>query len=149
MAQISVTTKITVDGTFSNKDTVSTSYTDTFTEKFDKEFTLTTTSAVTIWDPISDNPQVTDFTTCLVQTNATAGVDIEFACGVTAASVNFWTQQVRSDLPIMFNASGSFRNVTTTDGALTAATDFVQINKIRACNPTASTTVTVRLILVS
>lgn len=149
MAQVTVTTKITVDGVFSNKDVTSTSYSDTFTEKFDKEFTLTDTSAVTLWDPINTATQVTDFTTLICITDATAGVDIEFGCGATAASVNFWSEQVKSDLPIFKNSSTSFRNQTTTSGALTAATDAVQINSIRAVNPTTSTTVTVRLLLVS
>lgn len=149
MAQISVTTKITVDGVFSNKDTGSTSYTDTYTESYPIERSLADTSAVTLWDPIADAVPCTDFTTLIIQTNATAGVDIEFGCGASAASVNFWTHRVLSDLPFFLNSSGSFRNQTTTDGALTAATDYVQINKIRAVNPTTSTTVTVRLILVS
>lgn len=149
MAQVTVTTKITVDGVFSNKDALTTSYSDTYTEKFDQEFALSTTSAVTLWDPISDAQACTDFSTLVILTDATAGVDIEFGCGATAASVNFWTHQIRDDLPFMLNNSGSFRNQTATTGALTAATDFVQINSIRAANPTASMTVNVRLILVS
>lgn len=148
MAQVTVTTKITIDGVMGNKDAHSTSYSDTFTEKFDKEAVLSTTAAATLWDPVNDATQVTDFTTCLIETNATTGVDIEFAANATGAAATFDTKRIYDNLPFLLSSSTMYQQ-DTTDSALGAATDAVQCTRIRAANPTTSTSVTVRLILVS
>lgn len=147
MAQITIQTAVAVDDLFSGKLPVRTSKTVTYTSKHDVEKTITDTTAVTLWDPISDAVGATVFSALVFWTNATAGVDLEFGCGATSASVNFWSHRVVADLPFLLGDDGGFYNQTTTTGALTAASDFVNINRIRAVNPTTGTTVVVRLIM--
>lgn len=147
MAQITITTGVTIDDLYSGKLPVRTSKSVSYTSKHEVEKTITDTSPVTLWDPINDAVGATVFSALYFSTNATAGVDIEFGCGATDTAVNFWTHRVVADLPFLLGDDGAFRNQTATTGALTAATDFVNINRIRAVNPTTSTTVTVRLIL--
>ena len=146
MAQITITTAITVDDLNSGKLPMRTSKSVSYTSKHEVEKTIADTSAVTLWDPLNDSVGATVFSVAAIYTNATAGVDIEFGCGATDTTVNFWSHRVVDGLPLFLGDDGSFRQ-TTTIGAFTAATDFVNINRIRAVNPTASTTVTVRLIL--
>ena len=147
MAQITIQVSATVDDLDGGKLPIRKTKSVTYTSKHEAEKTISDTTAVTLWDPINDAVGATVFSVLWFNTNATAGVDLEFGCGATDTAVNFWSHRVVDGLPFVLGDDGAFRNQTTTTGALTAATDFVNINRIRVVNPTASTTVTVHLIL--
>ena len=148
MAQITIATNVTVDDTFSGRLPVRVSRTITYTAKHEVEKVLSTTTPVTLWDPINDGVGATQFTGCYITSNSTVGADIEFGAGATSVAVNFWTERVGSGMPILKGFGQAYQQNDTT-GSIGAATDFLYINRIRANNPTTSTSVTVRIILVS
>ena len=147
MAQMQVVTRVTIDDEFGGTEPLQTStFTQTYTEMYRQTFSLATTTPAVAWNPVSASAAVTAFAALYARTDATAGVYIELAANSAGTGAAWQSHLIMKDCPLILGADDSYE-----DNSTTAAFGNVLgvIDKIRLLNPTASTTVNVKLILVS
>ena len=147
MAQIQVVTRVTIDDEFGGIEPLPVStFTQTYTEMYRQTFSLATTAPAVAWNPVSASAAVTAFAVLYARTDATAGVYLELGTDSSGTGAAWNSHLVMKDIPFILGADDSYQ-----DNSTTAAFGNVLgvVDKIRLLNPTASTTVSVKLILLS
>ena len=124
--------------------TISVSY----TRKHEYIGALAVTDPTTVWDPFTVTNPVTVFA-ALFAYCAGGVADLELGVSVTSATAGqprWSTVRLTTSAPFFLADDNGYDNHSTS-GAIGAATNAANINKIRVQNPTAGSTVNVRIVL--
>ncbi len=145
--QLKMTTTIEDTDPFSSIEPLKKTFTVAYTNKVEQVHALSDTLPVTAWDPQSTTSPATIFAALMMLSDGTCyaelGINTDDA-GTDAAQFNSFT--LSPGLPFMLGADDAYGDHTT--GAALAGT-LDTIDKIRLVNPTASSTVNVKIILVT
>jgi len=148
MASLKFESTLTDTDPFSAVDPVSQTITVTYTQKEEKNLALSTTSPVVVWDPATSSSPATIFAALYAVADGTADLELGATSSATAAGAAvFFSVRLVAGAPFFLGADDSY-TPHITDAALHATQGATTIDRVRLLNPTASTTVNVRIVLV-
>ena len=128
-------------------DAVTKTITVTYTAKEEKNFALSTTSPVVVWDPAAASSPATIFAALYAVSDGTADLGLgatDSAAGTDAAQ--YFSVRLAAGAALFLGADDTY-GTHTTDAVFHATQTATTIDQVKVLNPTASTTVNVRVVI--
>ena len=149
MAQLQFESTLTDTDPFSAVDPVTQTITVSYTSKVEQNYALSTTSPVLVWDPGNASSPATVFAGLYAVSDGDA--DLELGATISAVGTDaagYFSIRLAAGAAFFLGADDTYFPAIT-DAAFHATQSATTIDRVRLLNPTASTTVNVRIVLVA